>query len=76
MAVSNMKNNTALVIRFEKGQNLDGSTKIVSQKFSNISSSASDESIYAVGAAIGGILIGKMAEIKKIEDYTLSSSEE
>lgn len=76
MAVSNIKNNTALVIRFEKGENKDGSPKVVSQKFSNISPSANDESIHAIGEAIGGILISGPMEIKKIEDYTLTSSEE
>lgn len=33
MAVSNIKNSTALVLRFENGQNLDGTPKVVSQKF-------------------------------------------
>ncbi len=72
MAVSNIKNNTALVIRFEKGQNLDGSPKIASQKFSNVSATATDEEIYAVGAAIGAVLLSEPTEIKKIDDFTLS----
>lgn len=76
MAVSNIKNNTALVLRFEKGENQDGTPKVVSQKFSNINPSSNDESIYAIGEAIGEILVNIPMEIKKIEDYTLTSSEE
>ncbi len=72
MAVSNIKNNTALVIRFEKGQNLDGSPKVTSQKFSNVSATATNDEIYAVGVAIGAVLISEPVEIKKVDDFTLT----
>ncbi|GEM_PF-7055321 len=42
MSVFNIKNNTALVIRFAKGQNLDGTPKIAIQKLSNASATATD----------------------------------
>lgn len=71
MAVSNIKNSTSLLIRFEKGQNLDGSPKVVSQKFSRISNGATDEHLFAVGAAIGAVLISEPVELKKIDDFTL-----
>lgn len=71
MAVSNIKNSTALVIRFEKGQNLDGSPKIASQKFSRINGSATDEELFTVGAAIGAVLISEPVELKRLEDYSL-----
>ena len=72
MAVSNIKNGTALVIRFEKGTNLDGTPRVVSQKFSSINGAATDAEIYGIGAAIGGILISQPTEIRKVDDYTLS----
>lgn len=71
MAVSNIKNSTALVIRFEKGQNLDGTPKVVSQKFSRINKEATDESLFTVGAAIGEVLISYPVELKRLDDFSL-----
>lgn len=45
MAVPNIKNSTALVLRFEKGQNLDGTIKVVSQKYSKVNKAATDEQL-------------------------------
>lgn len=73
MAVSNIKNSTALVLRFEKGQNLDGTPKITSQKYSGINKAASDEELFTVGAAIGEVLVSYPMELKKIDDFTLVS---
>lgn len=73
MAVSNIKNSTALVIRFEKGENLNGTPKITSQKLSSITKSATDEALYQIGAAIGEVLISYPVEIKRIEDFSIIS---
>lgn len=71
MAVSNIKNSTALVIRFEKGQNLDGTPKVVSQKLSRINKEATDEDLFTVGAAIGEVLISYPVELKRLDDFSL-----
>lgn len=72
MAITNTKNSTALVIKYAKGQNEDGSPKIQSQKFSKLNRSATDEQIYNLGAIIGAVLISKPTEIKKLDDYSLN----
>jgi len=72
MAITNTKNNTALVIKYTKGQNQDGSPKIQSQKFSKISGSATDEEVYNLVLVIGSVLISEPTEIKKLDDYTLN----
>lgn len=71
MAVSNIKNSTALVIRFEKGENLNGTPRIASQKYSKINKDATDEALHEVGAAIGAVLISTPVEIKKVDDFSL-----
>lgn len=71
MAVSNIKNSTALVIRFEKGQNLDGTPKITSQKYSKINKAATDDHLFEVGAAIGAVLISFPVELKRVDDFSL-----
>ena len=71
MAISNIKNSTALVLRFEKGQNLDGTPKVVSQKYSRINKAATDEALFEVGAAIGEVLISSPVELKRVDDFTL-----
>ena len=71
MAISNIKNSTALVLRFEKGQNLDGTPKVVSQKYSRIDKSATDEALFTVGGAIGEVLVSYPVELKRVDDFTL-----
>lgn len=71
MAISNIKNSTALVLRFEKGQNLDGTPKVVSQKYSKINKAATDEALFEVGAAIGDVLISYPVELKRVDDFSL-----
>lgn len=71
MAISNIKNSTALVLRFEKGQNFDGTPKIVSQKYSKINKEATDEELFTVGSAIGEVLVKYPMELKRVEDFTL-----
>lgn len=71
MAVSNIKNSTALVLRFEKGENLNGTPRISSQKYSKINATATDAQLYEVGAAIGAVLTSYPVEIKKIDDFSL-----
>lgn len=71
MAVSNTKNSTALVLRFEKGQNLDGTPKIVNQKYSRMNKAATDEDLFTVGAAIGEVLISYPVEVKRVDDFSL-----
>lgn len=71
MAISNIKNSTALVLRFEKGQNLDGTPKVVSQKYSKINKAATDEELFEVGATIGEVLISYPVELKRVDDFSL-----
>lgn len=71
MAVLNIKNSSALVLRFEKGQNLDGTPKVVSQKYSKINKAATDEELFTVGAAIGEVLISFPVELKRVDDFSL-----
>lgn len=71
MAVSNIKNSTALVLRFEKGQNLDGTPKVVSQKYSKVNKEATDEQLFTVGAAIGEVLLSYPVELKRVDDFSL-----
>lgn len=73
MAVSNIKNSTALVLRFEKGQNLDGTPKVTSQKYSKINKAATDEELFTVGSAIGEVLVSFPVELKRVDDFTLIS---
>ncbi|MFR1709298.1 MAG: DUF1659 domain-containing protein [Clostridium sp.] len=72
MAITNIKNDTALVIKYVNGENQDGSPKIQSQKFSKISGTSTDEEIYNLGLLIGAVLINEPTEIKKLDDYTLN----
>jgi len=72
MAITNTKNSTALVIKFENGKKEDGTPKIASQKFSKVSGIATDEAIYNMGAAMGAVLISEPTEIKKLDDYSLN----
>ena len=72
MAITNTKNNTALVIKYVNGQNQDGTPKTQSQKFSKISGASTDEEIYNLGMVIGAILVSEPTEIKKLDDYTLN----
>ena len=72
MAITNIKNDTALVIKYVNGENQDGSPKIQRQKFSKISGTSTDEEIYNLGLLIGAVLINEPTEIKKLDDYTLN----
>lgn len=71
MAVSNIKNSTALVVRFEKGENLNGTPKIVTQKYSSIDKAATDEELYQIGSAIGAVLTSYPVEFKRVEDFSI-----
>lgn len=72
MAITSIKNNTALVIKYSKGQNQDGSPKIQSQKFSKVNESSTNEEIHNLGVIIGAVLVSEPSEIKKLDDYTLN----
>lgn len=74
MAVTNIKNSTALVVKFENGKKEDGTPKIASQKFSKVTGIATDTAIYNMGAAIGAVLISEPVEIKKLDDYSLNQA--
>ncbi|MEG2289343.1 MAG: DUF1659 domain-containing protein [Clostridium sp.] len=72
MAITNIKNSTALVLKYEDGKKEDGSPKIASQKFSNVSGVATNEAIYNIGALMGVVLKNPPVEIKKLDDYSLN----
>ncbi|MEG0775473.1 DUF1659 domain-containing protein [Clostridium sp.] len=71
MAISSTLNKVQLGLRYEKGQNLDGTPKVKSAKFSGINKAVTNDALFAFASAMGEVLISFPVELKKLSDETL-----
>ena len=70
MAKAILTKNT-LVLKYQNGVDDKGDPKYTTQKFSRIKLQATDDSILAVGEALGGLLASENREVLKEENYVL-----
>ena len=70
MAKAILTKNT-LVLKYQSGVDDKGDPKYTTQKFSRIKLQATDDSILAVGQALGGLLASDNKEVLKEENYVL-----
>ena len=70
MAKAILTKNT-LVLKYQNGVDDKGDPKYSTQKFSRIKLQATDESILAVGEALGNLLSSDNKEVQKEEYYVL-----
>ncbi len=71
MAISSVKNSTALVITYKIGVNQEGKDVFVSQKFSKINNDATNEQIHSVGTAMESLLDYTLDDLRKIDDFSI-----
>jgi hypothetical protein len=71
MAISSVKNSTALVITYKIGVNQEGKDVFVSQKFSKINNDATNEQIHTVGTAMENLLDYTLDDLRKIDDFSI-----
>ena len=70
MARAILTKNT-LVLKYQNGVDDKGDPKYTTQKYSRIKLQATDDSILAVGQALGGLLASDNKEVLKEENYVL-----
>ena len=70
MAVVSSKVLSQLQIKYNNGQNVDGTPKVDSQKI-KVNKDVTDEKLFEFGKLISGILISQATEIGKIENSGL-----
>ena len=71
MAISSVKNSTALVITCKIGVNQEGKDAFVSQKFSKINNDATNEQLHTVGTAMESLLDYTLDDLRKIDDFSI-----
>jgi len=71
MAISSVKNSTALVITYKIGVNQEGKDVFVSQKFSKINNDATNEQLHTVGTAMESLLDYTLDDLRKIDDFSI-----
>ncbi|MEG0773885.1 DUF1659 domain-containing protein [Clostridium sp.] len=71
MAISSVKNSTALVITYKIGVNQEGKDVFVSQKFSKINNDATIEQLHTVGTAMESLLDYTLDDLRKIDDFSI-----
>jgi hypothetical protein len=74
MAVTTTKLLTSINIKYKTGIDANGKDISKSKKVSNIKVSATDADIYAIGAAIGGLLKYPILEIQRSDDNLLTNA--
>ena len=74
MAVTASKLLTSINIKYKTGVDANGKDVSKSKKVGNIKVTATDADIYAVGAAIGGLLKYEILEIQKSDDNLLTNA--
>lgn len=70
MAVVSSKVLSQLQIKYNNGQNVDGTPKVDSQKI-KVNKDVTDEKLFEFGKLISGILVSQATEIGKIENSGL-----
>ncbi|MDU1413792.1 MAG: DUF1659 domain-containing protein [Clostridium sp.] len=70
MAVVSSKVLSQLQIKYNNGQNVDGTPKVDSQKI-KVNKDVTDEKLFEFGKLISGILVSPATEIGKIENSGL-----
>lgn len=70
MAVVSSKVLSQLQIKYNNGQNVDGTPKVDSQKI-KVNKDVTDEKLFELGKLISGILVSQATEIGKIENSGL-----
>jgi Protein of unknown function (DUF1659) len=71
MAISSIKNTTAMVLTYKTGVDQEGTDVFVSQKFSKINNAATAEAIHSVGTAMETLLNYPLHELRKVEDFRI-----
>ncbi|MEG0772674.1 DUF1659 domain-containing protein [Clostridium sp.] len=71
MAISSVKNTTAMVLTYKIGVNQEGKDVFVSQKFSKINNDATNEQIHSVGTAMESLLDYTLDDLRKVDDYSI-----
>lgn len=70
MAVVSSKVLSQLQIKYNNGQNVDGTPKVDSQKI-KVNKDVTDEKLFELGKLISGILVSSATQIGKIENSGL-----
>lgn len=71
MAVTNIKNSTALVLSYKVGVSEKGEDIIKSQKFSSVKDSATNEELFTLSGAMASLFPHGIFDIRKLEDYSI-----
>ncbi len=71
MAVTNIKNSTALVFSYKIGVNEKGEDIIKSQKFSSVKDSPTNEEIFTLSGAMALLFPNGLFDVRKLEDYSI-----
>jgi hypothetical protein len=71
MAISSIKNSTAMVLTYKTGVDQEGKDVFASQKFSKINNAATDEVIHTVGAAMETLLNYPLHDLRKVDDFSI-----
>lgn len=71
MTVKSTKTQSTLVIKFKAGVNTNGEDVIKSQRFSKIKVTGTDEDVFALGTALGGLLENDIAGIVREDQNTI-----
>lgn len=72
MAVKNLKIEAGLVITYKDGKTPDGRDKLKSTKFSKVNAEATDDSVYAVGLAIGAVMRKQLVSVERDDTSSLT----
>ena len=68
--ISAHKQNAAMQLKYSKGQNLNGTPKMVNQKI-YVNREATDEKIYELGMLMEKLLVSELITVDKIETSAL-----
>lgn len=71
MAISSIKNTSAMVLTYKVGVDQEGKDVFVSQKFSKINNAATDQAIHNVGAAMETLLNYPLHMLRKVDDFSI-----
>ena len=71
MAISSIKNTSAMVLTYKVGVDQEGKDVFASQKFSKINNAATDEAIHNVGASMQTLLNYPLHDLRKVDDFSI-----
>ena len=72
MAVIELKEPSALKIKFNHGTDTHGKAIVKTRSYANVKSSATNDSIYAVAKAISSLQEHDLYEVSKVDNTTLA----